>query len=141
MGGTADDWIAINDLFIRYTTALDRGDTEAVVDCFTADAVIESPVIGRFAGGPAIREFAERNARFQRQHGAQLRHVVSNLRIRVDGDHAQAYCYLLDFLTRNGKTELLSPGEYDCKLVRCDGRWLMEHRLVVMDRDFKIEGL
>ena len=33
-----EDRLAINDLFVRYTTALDRGDVATVVDCFTADA-------------------------------------------------------------------------------------------------------
>ena len=45
-----EDRLAINDLFVRYTTALDAGDVETVVGCFTADAVLESPAIGVIAG-------------------------------------------------------------------------------------------
>jgi len=37
-----EDRLAINDLFVRYTTALDAGDVETVVDCFTADAARRS---------------------------------------------------------------------------------------------------
>src|ERR1043166_3096624 len=37
------DRLAIHDLLVRYTTALDAGDVATVVDCFTADAVLESP--------------------------------------------------------------------------------------------------
>jgi len=36
--------LAIQDLLVRYVTALDRGDVATVVDCFAADAVLE---IGR----------------------------------------------------------------------------------------------
>ena len=138
---STEDWIKINDLFIRYTTSLDHGDVDGVVGCFTENAVIDSPVIGKFTGRAGILKFATRNAEFQKQQGVQLRHVVSNIRIQVDGDRARAFCYLLDFQTRAGKTELLSPGEYDCDLVKIDGDWLFERRLVVMDVPFKLVGL
>jgi ketosteroid isomerase-like protein len=62
VAGSIADRLAISDLFVRYTTPLDRGDVATVVDCFTADAVLESPVIGRIAGREAIRVFAERFA-------------------------------------------------------------------------------
>jgi ketosteroid isomerase-like protein len=138
-----EDWIAINDLFIRYACSLDHGDVEAVVSCFTRDGVIESPAMGKFTGEAGIREFAERNARYQKKPGVQLRHVVSNVRIDVEpgATRARAFCYLLDFLTEDGKTQLLSPGEYDCRLVKIAGNWKFAHRLVVMDKQFKIQGM
>jgi ketosteroid isomerase-like protein len=138
---STDDWIKINDLFNRYAAGIDHGDAGAVIACFTADAVIESPLIGRFKGRAGVEEFARRNAEFKRKSGAQLRHVMSNLRVEVDGERARAFCYLLDFITREGKTELMSPGEYDCDLVKVGGEWLFQRRLVVMDRPFKLEGL
>ena len=131
-----EEWFHINQLFVRYATALDRGDVEGVVECFTADGTIDSPVLGRFGGHAGVREFALRTERMLRQHGAQFRHVVSNLRADVDGDTARATCYLHDFLTRDGRTELLSPGEYDCRLRREGGRWRFVHRLVRMDQSF-----
>lgn len=133
-----ENWFAIQQLFVRYATSLDDCDVDAVADCFTADGSIESPVLGRFEGHDGIREFALRTARLRDEHGAQFRHVVSNLRIDVDpgGDTARARCYLLDFLTRDGRTELLSPGEYDCRLRRDGARWRLVHRLVRMDRPF-----
>src|SRR6266404_1839163 len=44
-----EDRFAINDLFVRYTTALDRGDVETIVDCFTPDGSLDSPAVGRHA--------------------------------------------------------------------------------------------
>ncbi len=70
------------------------------------------------------------------ERGGQFRHVVTNLRVETDGDRAVAHCYLLDFLTVDGATELLSPGEYRCALVRDGGQWRLAHRAVHMDRPF-----
>ena len=138
---TIVDWFGINNAFIRYATSLDRGDVEDVVSCFAGDATLVSPVLGEFAGHAGIREFASRTARLKREEGVQFRHVVSNLVVDVDGDTARATCYLLDFRTRDGKTELLSPGEYQCCLRKIDGRWLFERRVVVMDRPFGVNEL
>ncbi len=113
--GYLEDRLAINDLFVRYTTALDRGDVETLVDCFTPDGSLDSPAVGQHAGHPAIRAFAERFARFH-AGGAQLRHAISNLAAEIDGDRATATCYLLNVLTRDGKSRLLAPGRYECEL-------------------------
>ena len=40
-----DDRAAIHDLFRRYCCALDNGEIQVVVDCFTVDAILKSPVI------------------------------------------------------------------------------------------------
>jgi 3-phenylpropionate/cinnamic acid dioxygenase small subunit len=72
------------------------------------------------------------------EQGVQFRHVVSNLRAEVDGTRARARCYLLDYATRDGKTELLSPGEYRCELKKTDGAWRFLERGVIMDRSFAL---
>ena len=38
--------------------------------------------------------------------------------IDVDGNRGRVRCYLLDYLTMNGKVELISPGQYDCDVVK-----------------------
>jgi ketosteroid isomerase-like protein len=136
-----EDWFGINNVFIRYATALDRGDVDAVAQCFTNDASLESPLLGEFSTHAGIRDFAARTERLKREQGVQFRHVVSNLVVDVEGDHASATCYLLDFVTREGVTELLSPGEYRCELRKTSGQWLFERRVVVMDRPFQVSGI
>jgi 3-phenylpropionate/cinnamic acid dioxygenase small subunit len=133
-----DDWFAINNLFVRYATALDACDVETVVACFEPDGSLDSPVLGRFEGSDGIRAFAMRTVTLKEEQGVQFRHVVSNLRVDVDGNLARARCYLLDFLTRDGKTELLSPGEYTCELKRTNGVWRFVQRSVTMDRAFAL---
>ena len=133
-----DDWFAINNLFVRYATALDACDVETVVACFEPDGWLESPVLGRFDGSEGVREFAMRTVRMKEEQGVQFRHVVSNLRAEVEGTHAQAWCYLLDFMTHEGNTELLSPGEYACELKKTNGAWRFVQRSVTMDRSFTL---
>ena len=135
-----EDRLAISDLFVRYTTALDRGDVETLVDCFTPDGSLDSPAVGQHSGHAAIRAFAERFARFH-EHGAQLRHVISNLAVTIEGERAQATCYLLNILTRSGKSELLAPGRYECDLVKSEGKWRFQRRVVILDHDITLDGI
>jgi SnoaL-like domain len=133
------DWFEINNLFIRYTTSLDRCDPEGVASCFADGGTIDSPLMGIFKGREAILAFAERTVKASRERGGRFRHVVSNLIAEVEGDRANATCYLLDYLTADGKTEMLSPGEYRCTLRRVDGRWLFESRMITLDQPFPIK--
>ena len=139
--GYLEDRLAIEDLFVRYTTALDKGDVETIVDCFTPDGSLDSPAVGSYSGHAAIRAFAERFARFNEQ-GSQLRHVISNLAAEIDGDRARATCYLLNLLTRNGESRLLAPGRYECDLIKsADGRWRFQRRVVILDHPITLEGI
>jgi len=135
-----DDRMGINDLFVRYTGALDAGDVDTLVDCFTEDGALVSPAVGAHTGHAAIRTFGERFARF-RQNGAQLRHIVSNLTMQVDGDRGHATCYLTVFLTRDGQSRFLPPGQYDCELRKVAGVWRFQNRVVRHDHDYTLDGL
>jgi uncharacterized protein (TIGR02246 family) len=135
-----DDRLGINDLFVRYTCALDAGDVETVIDCFAEDGTLVSPAVGEHTGREAITAFAHRFARFQ-AGGSQLRHVISNLQMTVDGVRAQATCYLTVFLTKDGKSRLLAPGRYDCALRKIGGQWRFQRRVVLHDHDYTLDGL
>jgi uncharacterized protein (TIGR02246 family) len=137
-----EDRLAIGDLFVRYTTALDRGDVATVVDCFTADASLESPVIGIISGGTAIRAFAERFAA-QRAGGTQFRRFVTNIAAEIDpgGNRARATAYLLVLITRDGNSRPLPPGRYECEAVKQAGAWRFQRRVVIHDHDYTLDGL
>ena len=110
------------------------------MDCFTEDGSLVSPAVGEHRGRPAIRAFAQRFAAFQR-NGSQLRHVISNLMMQVEGERGSATCYLTVFLTRDGKSRLLAPGLYECELRR-DGRtWRFQRRVVKHDHDYTLDGI
>jgi len=133
-----EDRMAIEDLFVCYTTSMDSGDVEGVVGCFAVDGWLDSPIVGRHQGVEQLRAFAEHIAESIRLRGARYRHVVTNFRIDVEGDRARARCYLLDYVTIGGETTLLSPGEYDCDVVKSGAGWLFASRLVRLDRKFAI---
>ena len=135
-----EDRLAISDLFVRYATALDRGDVETVVDCFTADAALESPVIGVIVGHDAIRAFAGRFAA-QRAGGTQFRHMVTNIAAEIDGDKADATAYLFVLITHDGKSRSLPPGRYECEAVKQGNTWRFSRRVVFHDHDYTLEGI
>jgi uncharacterized protein (TIGR02246 family) len=134
-----EDKVAIADLFTRYCCALDNGEVETVVECFTADAVLKSPMID-LRGHAAIREFVGRFAT-QRASGAQFRHMVTNVAATIDGDRAHATAYLLVLISQNGAHRTLPPGRYECDLVKQDGEWRFTRRLVLHDHEYTLDGI
>ncbi len=57
-----EDRLEINELFVRYATALDAGDVETIVGCCAEDGWLESLVVGVSSGRDGIRAFATRFA-------------------------------------------------------------------------------
>jgi|SRR5580704_16298347 uncharacterized protein (TIGR02246 family) len=137
--GYLKDRLAIHDLFTRYCCALDAGEVETVVDCFTADAVLKSPVID-LQGHEAIRAFAGRFAA-QRAAGTQFRHMVTNIAVEIDGGRARATAYLLVLISQGGGHRTLPPGRYECELVKEQGAWRFSRRIVIHDHDYMLEGI
>ena len=72
---TLEDRAAIHDLFTRYCCALDNGEIEVVVDCFTVDAILKSPVIA-ISGRDEICAFAGRFA-------AHRGHAISSIWLAI----------------------------------------------------------
>jgi uncharacterized protein (TIGR02246 family) len=134
-----EDRAAIHDLFTRYCCALDNGEVETVVDCFTSDATLKSPVID-IKGHDAIRAFAGRFAA-QRAAGTQFRHMVTNIAAQIGGSRATATAYLLVLISKDGSHRTLPPGRYECDLVEEDGIWRFSRRTVFHDRDYTLDGI
>jgi uncharacterized protein (TIGR02246 family) len=134
-----EDRAAIHDLFTRYCCALDNGEVETVVACFTEDAKLDSPVID-IEGRDDIRAFAGRFAA-QRALGVQFRHMVTNIAAMVDGDRATATAYLLVLISQDGSHRTLPPGRYECELVKRGGAWLFTRRTVFHDHEYTLEGI
>lgn len=133
------DRVAIADLFTRYCCALDNGEVETVVDCFTADAVLKSPMID-LTGHAAIRDFVGRFAA-QRAAGVQFRHMVANVAATIDGNRAMATAYLLVLISQNGAHCTLPPGRYECDLVREAGVWRFSRRTVFHDHEYALDAI
>jgi ketosteroid isomerase-like protein len=139
---SVEDRLAIHDLFVRYATALDDGEVETVVACFTADALLESPAIGRIQGTDAIRAFAQRFAA-GRAAGTQFRHLITNLAAEIDpgGQRARATAYLLVMISKDGRHHSLPPGRYEGELAKQGGVWRFTRRVVFHDHDYALDSI
>jgi len=139
MTSQIEDKVAIADLFTRYCCALDNGEVETVVACFTPDAVLKSPMVD-LTGHQAIREFAGRFAA-QRAAGTQFRHMVTNVAATIDGNRARATAYLLVLVSENGEHRTLPPGRYQCDLVKDGGAWRFSRRIVLHDHAYSLDAI
>lgn len=121
----------IRELYVRYALCIDADRREDWVACFTEDGVFDSKRLGRHAGRYALIEFMRLYKEYQ--GGVQVRHVISNISVQIDGDRATGTCYLTYYHSKNGKSELLAVGGYSDKLRKIDGKWLFEYRKVFVD--------
>ena len=115
-----------------YARAMDAGDEQAWVDCFTPDAVFD--VVEVVGGRRVHRE--EGHADLARYIAAYpkppdfRKHVVVHPVIDVEGERAtvEAYWLLLE-RGANGEPVLAAFGRYHDTLVKQDGRWRIAQRL------------
>jgi ketosteroid isomerase-like protein len=119
-----------------YGRALDYGDREAFLDCFTDDA---DYVVDMRLGGAAVLSFRGREelAGYHDWHthapDAWHKHVATNAAITIDGDMATAVSYFLrlDSDADTGAPSVVSSsGRYLDELVRGDdGGWRIRSRV------------
>ena len=117
---------SIVDVLVRYSTALDARDWPTLATCFRADAVADYPN-GRFEGYAAI----EANCRRAVLPLDTTQHLISNHVIDINGDRAQATCYLIAQHMRAdapGGPFLLLGAAYDDELSRTDAGWQIVNR-------------
>jgi ketosteroid isomerase-like protein len=126
---------AIAQVMYAYGRALDYGDLDAFLDCFTDDAHY---VVDMRLGGPAVLEFRgqEELAGYHEWHthapNAWHKHVTTNPTVTIDGDTATAVSYFmrLDSDAENGAPSAVSSsGRYLDEFARGDdGRWRIRSR-------------
>ncbi len=129
--GTADDREEIRELYARYAFTIDHGPYEDWVKCFTSNGIFESPRLGRHEGEDALRKFT---VTYKNSHGdAQVRHMMTNVTFRVEGDRAMGGCYLTYYHVTSRKVTLEALGRYQDELRKVNGEWLFQYRRVHID--------
>ena len=122
-----EDERAILDTFYRYSSALDYGSEDEWLSCWTKDAVYKLP--GR---EPRIGT-EELLAQFRiSPHAPEKyqKHVISNPRVTVSGDSAEASSYFALFGMEAEGACIITYGHYQDKLVRDeDGGWRISERV------------
>jgi ketosteroid isomerase-like protein len=127
---------AIVEVMFAYGRALDYGDLDAFLDCFTDDA---DYVVDMRLGGPAVLKFHGREelAGYHEWHthapDAWHKHVTTNPSVAIEGDTARTVSYFmrLDSDAEDGAPSAVSSsGRYVDEFARADdGRWRIRSRV------------
>jgi len=126
-----DDMAEIEKLYTRYCWTLDEKKHEDWLSCFAEDGVVEGPNFGRYVGRDQLRQFL---VKYRAETAMfQVRHVISNITVEIEGDSAVGKCYLLHYRTHRGRTELSAIGGYHDHLRRVGGKWLFAERKAFWD--------
>ncbi|PZN34059.1 MAG: hypothetical protein DIU71_03505 [Proteobacteria bacterium] len=129
---SVEDRIAIQDLIARYAWALDTGDVDAFVACFTPDCVVIEEVFeepDRWEGHVGVRRLAEHYRNAPGFPGRQ--HHVSQSIVTGAGDRCTVKSFAFVTECRGEPPYTLRfAGYYDDQLVRLDGEWLFRERVI-----------
>jgi 3-phenylpropionate/cinnamic acid dioxygenase small subunit len=129
--GTFEDREQIRELYARYAFTIDYGPYEDWLKCFTPDGLFDSPKFGRHVGYDGLKRFTEI---YKESIGSeQVRHMITNVIFRVDGDRATGGCYLTYYHCKSGRATLEAVGRYDDQLRKVGGEWLFQSRRVYID--------
>lgn len=127
------DRIAIQDLIARYGWALDTGDMESLLSCFTADCLIVEEVFedpDRWEGHEGVRGLAEHywsSPGFPgRQHHVTQSLVEANT---PDAAAVKSFAFVTECRGEPPYT-LRFTGYYDDRLVKLEDKWLFRERTI-----------
>jgi hypothetical protein len=135
----AADRAEIEDLQARYMFALDWQDGAVYASTFTPDGVLDwaggiaqgrAAIAEEVAGMRAV--FARKEAADAPRRPARLRHMITNVTLKIDGDTAEgrAYWFELNNDNRDRWPYVGGYGHYIDRLARVDGRWLFIYRKI-----------
>jgi hypothetical protein len=131
---TAEDYIAIQQLYASYAHALDKGEGERFAGTFVVD--------GEFTGGRGPGRATE--VRTPRKGTEALtamggrsgtRHFNANLVITPIPGGAKGSCYLLLYNARTNPPSFVETAIYDDTLVKTPQGWKFKKRVVWRDDD------
>jgi hypothetical protein len=129
---TTEDRIAINDLLARYAWALDTGDVDEFVACFTPTAIVTEEVFeepDRWEGTDGIRALIQHFRSVPNFPGRQ--HHVSQLLVEGDASRCSARSFVFVTECRGEPPYILRfAGYYHDQLVKSNGRWLFQQRII-----------
>lgn len=123
---------AITDVLHSYSRGWDRYDRETIESCFFPDATME---FGYFEG--TASEFIDGGLKGVAEVKS-ITHVISNIRIDIQGDHAVSECYFTAHhrracATGQGDEDWFLIGRYLDQLQCRAGEWRISHRIGLQD--------
>ncbi len=129
---SVEDRFAIQDLYANYAWALDTGEVEKFVACFTPDAVVTEEVFedpDRWEGTANLRRMIEHYKGAPGFPGRQ--HHISQLQLEGDGRMCGGRAFAFVTECRGEPPYLLRfAGYYQDRLVKRDATWLFAERII-----------
>lgn len=129
------DRTAVWDVMMRYAAACDRSDYAAIEDCFAANARCTYNGDQLAIGKSGVTDYLKERWAAIVERGAPTFavHFVGNVLIELDGNTATAQTYAVRYVGMPGEhgTVVESRGlQYDDRLVKQAGRWLVTDRVL-----------
>lgn len=135
------DRLAIEDLIARYSVVLDSGDAPGYAALFASDGELTSQ--GKTYKGPAeileslrgaLRSPADEEAALARgERVRRLRHLISGVKIDIDGDHGTVRAnWVTVAMAPDNRPGIGGMGYFFDEVVRQNGQWYFKtHDLIV----------
>ncbi len=133
MNLSADDYLAIQQRYARYASAIDLGDVDGWLESWTDEGSLHTSTGFSAEGRDALRAMAEAQVSNADERGY---HWTANLVIEPTDYGASGQCYLMhlfvseELVTEQGRAgaQLRYAYYYRDELVREDGRWRFRRR-------------
>jgi hypothetical protein len=127
MGLTTDDTTSILQLYSRYNTAIDTGESSDFGACFVSDGIFDNGM-NVIEGQTSIAEFAAQT------HSAMpgLRHNAVNIVVDGDGKNATGSAFLIGYLV-DGGYKVIVTGRYTDELTKASEGWRFTRRVFKAD--------
>jgi hypothetical protein len=128
-----EDRLDIQELFARYCWALNTGDVDGVLACFTEDGCLDHQPQGRFVGQDAIREILADLWYGRPGWFIGRQHLANHFLIRPEGaDRARvkAFFSILQHNVDYRTNFVFGLGNWKNVCVKRDGVWLFESLVV-----------
>lgn len=129
-----EDWHAINSLLVAYAECVDDGrwaDVGAMFEhaTYRIERADEGLIVS-YRGAEEVRTFCEAT-RMYPDGTPRTKHVVTNVVIEVDGDHAGARSYATVFQQTDAlPLQVIACGRYVDRFERVGGAWRFTDRLM-----------
>lgn len=116
----------ITEVLLRYATAIDTKDWALFRTCFTDDVDADYGEIGHWSDVDSITEFMAA----VHQTMSDTKHMLHNMVIDVDGEHATAvtYVHTVQALAADPKQWVDAVGQYRDELVMSPDGWRITRR-------------
>ncbi len=127
-----DDRIAIEQLLMEYGRAVDNRDFAAFAALFTDEGEWKGAQ-GSYRGRKDIQQSMEKifsAAAADIPKGKNF-HLLTNVIIDLQGDHATASSKFIFYTMNGAKPEAAVAGRYEDRLVRVGGAWKFQQRLAL----------